>query len=135
MKTTATLLAAIVTLAAGAALAQDPAPPGQPPAPDKPVLLPEAEPVPPAGQAQPAEPAAKPAEGGKPESAVDELRRVTPGFLSPAEKKNPSVWERWNKFIWDEIERIDRAFPRGRLVMSGYWKRGETDFRDSEGDQ
>lgn len=30
---------------------------------------------------------------------------------------------------------LDRAFPSGRLVMSGYWKRGETDFRDSEGDQ
>jgi NADPH-dependent ferric siderophore reductase len=30
---------------------------------------------------------------------------------------------------------LDRAFPCGRLVMSGYWKRGETDFRDSEGDQ
>lgn len=30
---------------------------------------------------------------------------------------------------------LDRAVPRNRLVMSGYWKKGETDFRDSEGDQ
>ncbi|BAI73313.1 iron utilization protein [Azospirillum sp. B510] len=29
----------------------------------------------------------------------------------------------------------DRAMPRHRLTMSGYWKRGETDFRDGEGDQ
>ena len=29
----------------------------------------------------------------------------------------------------------DRAIPRTRLTMSGYWKKGETDFRDSEGDQ
>ncbi|NMN60413.1 NADPH-dependent ferric siderophore reductase [Xanthobacter sp. SG618] len=31
--------------------------------------------------------------------------------------------------------RIDRAIPPSRLVMSGYWKKGETDFKDSEGDQ
>lgn len=29
----------------------------------------------------------------------------------------------------------DRALPRSRISMSGYWKKGETDFRDSEGDQ
>jgi NADPH-dependent ferric siderophore reductase len=29
----------------------------------------------------------------------------------------------------------DRAIPRARLTTSGYWKTGETDFRDSEGDQ
>lgn len=30
---------------------------------------------------------------------------------------------------------LDRAIPRDRLAVSGYWKRGETDFRDREGDQ
>lgn len=30
---------------------------------------------------------------------------------------------------------LHRAMPRHRLTMSGYWKRGETAFRDSEGDQ
>ena len=30
---------------------------------------------------------------------------------------------------------LDRAIPRTRLTMSGYWKKGETDFRDSEWDQ
>jgi len=29
---------------------------------------------------------------------------------------------------------VNRAMPRDRLTMSGYWKRGETDFRDAEGD-
>lgn len=30
---------------------------------------------------------------------------------------------------------IDRAVPRSRLTLSGYWKKGETDFRDRDGDQ
>lgn len=30
---------------------------------------------------------------------------------------------------------LDRALPRDRLVVSGYWKKGETDFRDREGNQ
>lgn len=30
---------------------------------------------------------------------------------------------------------LNRAMPRDRLMMSGYWKKGETDFRDAEGDQ
>lgn len=30
---------------------------------------------------------------------------------------------------------VDRAIPRSRVTMSGYWKRGETDFRDQDGDQ
>ncbi|MGF3022106.1 siderophore-interacting protein [Methylobacterium aquaticum] len=30
---------------------------------------------------------------------------------------------------------VNRAMPRHRLTMSGYWKKGEIDFRDSEGDQ
>lgn len=29
---------------------------------------------------------------------------------------------------------LDRAMPRDRLTMSGYWKKGETDFHDREGD-
>lgn len=30
---------------------------------------------------------------------------------------------------------LGRAMPRERLTISGYWKRGETDFHDREGDQ
>lgn len=30
---------------------------------------------------------------------------------------------------------VNRPMRRHRLTMSGYWKKGETDFRDSEGDQ
>ena len=28
---------------------------------------------------------------------------------------------------------LDRNIPRDRLIVAGYWKNGETDFRDSEG--
>jgi NADPH-dependent ferric siderophore reductase len=31
--------------------------------------------------------------------------------------------------------KIDRALDRERITASGYWKRGESDFRDAEGDQ
>ncbi len=29
---------------------------------------------------------------------------------------------------------LNRALPRARFTMSGYWKRGETDFRDRDAD-
>nr|WP_272871185.1 siderophore-interacting protein [Agrobacterium tumefaciens] len=30
---------------------------------------------------------------------------------------------------------IDQQFDRNRITVSGYWKSGETDFRDAEGDE
>lgn len=51
---------------------------------------------------------------------------------------NSEVWFAAEASIVRTVRRhfqLDRAIARNRLAMSGYWKRGETDFRDSEAEQ
>lgn len=53
-------------------------------------------------------------------------------------QENSEVWFAAEASIVRTVRRhfqLDRAMPRTRLSMSGYWKKGETDFRDREGDQ
>ncbi|PDT88541.1 NADPH-dependent ferric siderophore reductase [Bradyrhizobium sp. Y36] len=52
--------------------------------------------------------------------------------------ENSEVWFAAEASVVRTVRRhfqLDRTMPRNRLTMSGYWKKGETDFRDSDGDQ
>lgn len=53
-------------------------------------------------------------------------------------EKDSEVWFAGEASVVRTVRRhfqVDRGMQRHRLTMSGYWKKGETDFRDSEGDQ
>lgn len=50
-------------------------------------------------------------------------------------EENSEVWFAAEASVVRTVRRhfqLDRAVPRTRLAMSGYWKRGETDFHDRE---
>lgn len=54
----------------------------------------------------------------------------------PAE--NSEVWFAAEACVVRTVRRhfqLNRAVPRDRLTMSGYWKKGETDFHDRDGDR
>jgi len=53
-------------------------------------------------------------------------------------EENCAVWFAAEASVVRTVRRhfqVNRAMPRQRLTVSGYWKKGETDFRDAEGDQ
>lgn len=59
-------------------------------------------------------------------------------MMADLPEKNCEVWFAAEASVVRTVRRhfqVNRAMPRDRLTMSGYWKKGETDFRDAEGDQ
>lgn len=53
-------------------------------------------------------------------------------------EENGEVWFAAEASVVRTVRRhfqLNRTMPRNRLMMSGYWKKGEADFRDSKGDQ
>ncbi|WP_336810119.1 siderophore-interacting protein [Bosea sp. MMO-172] len=76
-----------------------------------------------------------PRNGREPGTATDLAAAMMSAHL-PGE--NCEVWFAAEAATVRTVRRhfqLDRAMPRHRLTMSGYWKKGETDFRDGEGDQ
>lgn len=59
-------------------------------------------------------------------------------MLAELPADNSEVWFAAEASVVRTVRRhflLDRGIPSSRLTMSGYWKRGETDFRDSERDR
>jgi NADPH-dependent ferric siderophore reductase len=73
---------------------------------------------------------------GKEAGAATELIDAMSAASLP--EQNSEVWFAAEASVVRTVRRhfqIDCGIPRTRLTMSGYWKKGETDFRDDEGDQ
>lgn len=59
-------------------------------------------------------------------------------MMADLPEENSEVWFAAEASIVRTVRRhfqVNRAMPRNRLTMSGYWKKCETEFRDAEGDQ
>lgn len=59
-------------------------------------------------------------------------------MMTDLPEENSEVWFAAEASVVRTVRRhfqLDRAMPRHRLTVSGYWKKGESDFRDAEGDQ
>lgn len=76
-----------------------------------------------------------PRNGQQPGAAVTLAEAILTTVLP---QENSAVWFAAEAAVVRTVRRhfqLDRAIPHTRLALSGYWKKGETDFRDREGDQ
>ncbi len=76
-----------------------------------------------------------PRKGREAGTATDLAAAMTAAVLPD---DNSAVWFAAEASIVRTVRRhfqLNSSLPRQRVTMSGYWKKGETDFRDNEGDQ